>query len=72
LARGESRQGEPTCFAMVKRDGITIMLKSVPGKKGFVRPNHKIDEDACWDAYLRVTGVAWHPQPTIDSIVGDC
>jgi uncharacterized glyoxalase superfamily protein PhnB len=49
--------GEPPCFAMVKRDGIIIMLKSVPGKKGFVRPNHRIDEDACWDAYLWVTGV---------------
>jgi hypothetical protein len=35
---------------MVKRDGIIIMLKSVPGKRGFVRPNHEIDADACWDA----------------------
>jgi uncharacterized glyoxalase superfamily protein PhnB len=49
--------GEPPCFAMVKRDGIVIMLKSVPGKTGYVRPNHAIDEDACWDAYLRVSGV---------------
>ena len=49
--------GEPPSFAMVKRDGIVIMLKSVAGKKGFVRPNHHIHEDACWDAYVWVTGV---------------
>jgi uncharacterized glyoxalase superfamily protein PhnB len=49
--------GEPPSFAMVKRDGIVIMLKSVPGKKGFARPNHAVDENAWWDAYLWVTGV---------------
>jgi uncharacterized glyoxalase superfamily protein PhnB len=49
--------GHPPSFAMVKRDGIVIMLKSVPGKKVLVRPNHQIDEDACWDAYPWVTGV---------------
>jgi uncharacterized glyoxalase superfamily protein PhnB len=49
--------GEPPCFAMVKRDGIIIMLKSLPGKQGFIRPNHQIDDDACWDAYLWVSGV---------------
>ena len=32
--------GEPPCFVMVERDGITIMLKSVPGKKGFVAMSH--------------------------------
>jgi uncharacterized glyoxalase superfamily protein PhnB len=49
--------GDPPCFAMVTRDGIVIMLKSVPGQSGYVRPNREIDEDACWDAYLWVTGV---------------
>src|SRR5687768_12277244 len=49
--------GEPPSFAMVKRDGVIIMLKSVPDKRGYVRRNHEIDSDACWDAYLWVTGV---------------
>jgi catechol 2,3-dioxygenase-like lactoylglutathione lyase family enzyme len=49
--------GEPPSFAMVKRDGVIIMLKSVPGKRGYVRRNHEVDGDACWDAYLWVTGV---------------
>ena len=30
--------GEPQCFTMVKRDGVVLMLKSVPGKAGFVGP----------------------------------
>jgi predicted lactoylglutathione lyase len=38
--------GEPPSFVMVKRDDIVIMLKSLPGRKGFIRPNHRIDEDA--------------------------
>lgn len=49
--------GQPPSFVMAKRDGVIIMLKSVPGKTGFVRPNHRIDSDACWDAYLWMTGV---------------
>src|SRR5262245_7551996 len=49
--------GEPPSFAMVKRDHNVIMLKSIPGKSGFIRPNHTIDSDACWDAYLWVIGV---------------
>lgn len=44
--------GEPPCFAMVKRDGIVLMLKEL---KGAARPNAKVDpEDSAWNAYLWV------------------
>jgi uncharacterized glyoxalase superfamily protein PhnB len=50
--------GEPPCFTMVRRDSITIMLKTPEtAKENFVRPNFTIHRDACWDAYLRVAGV---------------
>lgn len=45
--------GEPPQFVMVRRDGITIMLKSI-GSTGHSRPNHTVNPDACWDAYIRV------------------
>ncbi|MEP7341635.1 MAG: VOC family protein [Acidobacteriota bacterium] len=45
--------GEPPQFVMVRRDGITIMLKSV-GSTGHARPNYRVNPDACWDAYIRV------------------
>jgi len=54
----EKLWGEPPCFVMVRRDGITVMLKTPETtKKDFVRPNHTIHRDACWDAYVRVVGV---------------
>jgi predicted enzyme related to lactoylglutathione lyase len=46
--------GEPPQFVIVYRDGAQIMLKSV-GSQGHVRPNHHVNPDACWDAYIRVT-----------------
>ena len=45
--------GEPPQFVIVYRDGVRIMLKSI-GSTGHVRPNHRVYEDACWDAYIRV------------------
>jgi len=45
--------GEPPQFAIVHRDGAYIMLKSV-GSAGHVRPNHRVNPDACWDAYIWV------------------
>jgi predicted enzyme related to lactoylglutathione lyase len=47
--------GEPPCFVMVRRDGITIMLGCF-GKSGLVRPNRTVDphSEGCWDAYLWV------------------
>jgi len=45
--------GEPPQFVMVRRDSVTIMLKSV-GSTGYVRPNHRVNLDACWDAYIWV------------------
>ena len=45
--------GEPPQFVIVYRDGAEIMLKSI-GSQGHVRPNYRIDPDACWDAYIRV------------------
>jgi uncharacterized glyoxalase superfamily protein PhnB len=43
--------GEPPQFVMMCRDNITIMLKSL-GAPGHVRPNHTVNPDACWDAYI--------------------
>ena len=46
--------GEPPSFCMVNRDGVIFMLKEVEGVKGQARPNCKVHEDACWDAYVYV------------------
>jgi uncharacterized glyoxalase superfamily protein PhnB len=43
--------GEPPQFVIVHRDGVEIMLKSI-GSTGHVRPNHRVYEDAPWDAYI--------------------
>lgn len=52
--RYERFWGEPPCFAMVHRAGITIML-SQPEKKGMTRPNSIVDpEQTVWDAYVWV------------------
>ncbi len=45
--------GEPPCFVMVCRDGITVMLACI-GKRGVARPNRTLDPEACWDAYFWV------------------
>lgn len=45
--------GEPPQFVMVRRDGVILMLKSV-GSTGHVRPNHRVNPDSCWDAYIWV------------------
>ena len=46
--------GEPPCFAMVNRSGITIMLSQLE-KSGLMRPNSVADpEKSAWDAYIWV------------------
>jgi uncharacterized glyoxalase superfamily protein PhnB len=45
--------GEPPCFTMVGRGGITIMLKSVAGRH-LSSPNNRLNQDCCWDAYVWV------------------
>ena len=45
--------GEPPQFVIVHRDGAFIMLKSI-GSTGHVRPNNRVNPDACWDAYIWV------------------
>jgi predicted enzyme related to lactoylglutathione lyase len=46
--------GEPPCFTMVGRNGITIMLKQ-PETPAGMHPNRLIDpEDSSWDAYIWV------------------
>lgn len=47
--------GEPPCFTMVNRSGITIMLSQFE-KTGLMRPNSKADPEgeAVWDAYVWV------------------
>jgi predicted enzyme related to lactoylglutathione lyase len=45
--------GEPPQFVIVHRDGVHIMLKCV-GSPGNVRPNNRVNRDACWDAYIWV------------------
>jgi predicted enzyme related to lactoylglutathione lyase len=46
--------GEPPCFTMVYRSGITIML-SQPEKTGVMRPNSAtVGDDIVWDAYIWV------------------
>ena len=45
--------GEPPCFCMVRRSGVTIMLSQVAGAT--MRPNRVADPHGeCWDAYLWV------------------
>ena len=45
--------GEPPQFVIVHRDAVHLMLKSV-GSPGHARPNHRVNPDACWDAYIWV------------------
>ena len=46
--------GEPPCFTMVYRSGITIMLGQLE-KTGLMRPNWSVDpEGSAWDAYIWV------------------
>ena len=46
--------GDPPCFCMVHRAGITIML-SRAGNAGVIRPNRLIDPSGdAWDAYVWV------------------
>jgi predicted enzyme related to lactoylglutathione lyase len=45
--------GEPPCFCMVRRSGVTIMLSQTAGAT--VQPNRVTDPNGeCWDAYLWV------------------
>ena len=50
--------GEPPCFAMVNRSGITIMLSQFE-KTGLMRPNSAADPEGegVWDAYIWVDDV---------------
>jgi uncharacterized glyoxalase superfamily protein PhnB len=45
--------GDPPQFVIVRRDSVSIMLKSV-GSTGHSRPNHLVNPNSCWDAYIRV------------------
>ena len=46
--------GEPPCFCMVRRNGITIMLSQL-AEKGKIRPNRMADAAGeTWDAYVWV------------------
>ena len=45
--------GEPPQFVIVHRDGVHIMLKC-PSSPGNIRPNNRVNPDACWDAYIWV------------------
>ena len=45
--------GEPPQFVIVRRDGASIMLKKI-NSPGHVRPNNRVNPNACWDAYIRV------------------
>jgi predicted lactoylglutathione lyase len=52
--RYERFWGDPPCFCMVLRSGITIMLSQLP-KKGAIRPNRLADPDGeAWDACVCV------------------
>lgn len=47
--------GEPPCFCMVHRNGVTIMLKKLKQLEntGVMRPNRIVDpEGGAWDAYI--------------------
>jgi predicted enzyme related to lactoylglutathione lyase len=44
--------GEPPSFCMVRRNGVTVMLKQLE-KTGLMRPNGVADpENVPWDAYI--------------------
>jgi predicted enzyme related to lactoylglutathione lyase len=44
--------GEPPSFCMVRRNGVTVMLKQLE-KTGLMRPNGVADPDNVpWDAYI--------------------
>jgi uncharacterized glyoxalase superfamily protein PhnB len=45
--------GEPPQFVIVHRDGVQIMLKGLRSP-GNIRPNNRVNHDACWDAYIWV------------------
>lgn len=47
--------GEPPCFCMVHRRGVTIMLSQLE-KTGLMRPNSAADAEGegAWDAYVWV------------------
>jgi catechol 2,3-dioxygenase-like lactoylglutathione lyase family enzyme len=45
--------GEPPCFCMPRRDGITIMLSQTQDAS-IIRPNAKARHDESWDAYVWV------------------
>lgn len=47
---------DPPSFAMVKRQGIIIMLAQLEGPRtGAIRPNRSVDPEAgAWDAYVWV------------------
>jgi predicted enzyme related to lactoylglutathione lyase len=46
--------GEPPCFCMVWRKGVTIMLSQLE-VTGAVRPNRRVDpKGEVWDAYIWV------------------
>jgi hypothetical protein len=52
--RYERVWGEPPCFSIVGRSGISIMFKQ-PEIKGGMHPNRLVDpEDSSWDAYIWV------------------
>ena len=52
--RYERFWGDPPCFCMVLRSGITIMLSQLP-KKTAMRPNRLTDPSGeVWDAYVWV------------------
>jgi predicted enzyme related to lactoylglutathione lyase len=49
--------GDPPCFVIVRRNGISIMLKQLESS-GLMPPNHALDQDDfVWDAYLWVDDV---------------
>ena len=44
--------GDPPCFCMVRRCGVTIMLSQLE-VHGLMRPNHVVDpERSAWDTYI--------------------
>ena len=52
--RYERFWGEPSCFTIVQRCGVHIMLKQ-PENTGAMHPNRLVDpEDSSWDAYIWV------------------
>jgi predicted enzyme related to lactoylglutathione lyase len=52
--QGDRFWGEPPCFTMMYRSGITIMLGQLE-RTGLMRPNSTVDpEGGAWDAYVWV------------------